>query len=282
MSLREYAAARNYGQDFLDLYVIPMGSAVWSTPPEKMLDFPARTLMHFWFNHGFLGMKNRHPWWTVVDGSRQYVHKMIQPFADRIRLRTAVQSVVREPDGSIIIHAEGHAPEVFDKVIFATHAPTTLQLLEAPTALESELLSAFKYQFNIATLHTDESFMPRTRKCWAAWNYQIHVDEQGVVHPVTHYWMNLLQGVSEKRNYFVSINGAEQIPEQHVIRRIPYEHPLFDQAAVSAQKRLRQLNQVAPAQNTYFCGAWFRYGFHEDGFMSAVDLCTDLLGKDPW
>ena len=281
MTLREYAEARGYGQDFLDLYIIPMGSAVWSTPPELMLEFPARTLMHFWFNHGFLGMKTRHPWWTVVDGSRQYVRKLIPPFQDRIRLNTPVQRIERH-EGKVLIHTAGQPAETYDKVILTTHAPTSLKMLAEPKALEQELLSPFKYQPNIATLHTDDRFMPRTRRCWASWNYHIEFDPQGTIQPSTHYWMNLLQGVSEKTNYFVSINAAEQIDPSKVIRRINYEHPLFDLQAVAAQKRLPELHQISPDQTTYFCGAWQRYGFHEDGFMSAVNLCRDLLGEEPW
>lgn len=281
MTLREYALARGYGQDFLDLYIIPMGSAVWSTPPDLMLDFPARTLMHFWFNHGFLGMETRHPWWTVVDGSRQYVCKLVAPFRDRIRLNTSVERIERH-DGTATVYAKGQEPEIFDKVILATHAPTSLKMLADPTALELELLPLFKYQANVATLHTDERFMPKTRKCWASWNYHIEFDSTGRIHPSTHYWMNLLQGVSDKRNYFVSINGEDAIDPAKVIRRISYEHPLFDVKATAAQQRLPELNRISKDQTTYYCGAWFRYGFHEDGFMSAVNLCRDLLGEEPW
>lgn len=281
MTLREYVAARGYGQDFLDFYVIPMGSAVWSTPPDLMLDFPARTLMHFWFNHGFLGMETRHPWWTVVDGSRQYVRKLIPPFQDRIRLKTPVERIERQ-NGKVILYTKDQAPETYDKVILATHAPTSLKMLADPTSLELELLPRFKYQANLATLHTDDRFMPRTKKCWAAWNYHIEFDKSGIIQPSTHYWMNLLQGVSKKTNYFVSINRAEAIDPAKVLRRISYEHPLFDVEATAAQKRLPELNRISPDQTTYYAGAWFRYGFHEDGFMSAVNLCRDLLGEDPW
>ncbi len=281
MSLRQYVDARGYGEDFLNLYIIPMGSAVWSTPPELMLDFPAITLMHFWFNHGFLGMSTRHPWWTVVDGSRQYVRKLVPPFRERIRLNTAVQRIERQ-DGKAIIHTQDQAPKTYDKVILATHAPTSLKMLAAPTELETKLLSCFNYQPNMATLHTDDRFMPKTRKCWASWNYHVEYDQSGVIQPSTHYWMNLLQGVSEKTNYFVSINGAESIDPAKVIKRIPYEHPLFDVQATAAQKRLPELHQISRDQTTYFCGAWQRYGFHEDGFMSAVNLCRDLLGEEPW
>lgn len=281
MTLREYAAARGYGRDFLDLHLIPMGAAVWSAPPEEMLDFPARTLMRFWFNHGFLGMDTRHPWWTVVDGSRQYVRKLIAPFRDRIRLNTPVQRVERR-DGKVLVHVEGQAAETYDKVILATHAPISLALLADPTPLESELLSRFRYQPNLATLHTDTRFMPRERRCWAAWNYRVEVGTDGALQPSTHYWMNRLQGVSDKTDYLVSINAPDDLDESRVIRRIPYEHPLFDLNAVHAQARLPELNRLGRDQTTYYCGAWFRYGFHKDGLLSAVNLCRDLLGEEPW
>lgn len=281
MTLREYAEARGYGPDFLDLYVIPMGSAVWSTPPDRMLEFPAKTLMRFWFNHGFLGMETRKPWWTVCDGSRSYVRKITPPFADRIRLNTEILRIERS-GSSVRVYPKDGPPETFDKVILAGHAPQSFSLLSDPTDLETELLKDFAYQPNLATLHTDASVMPKTRKCWASWNYRIRVGENGAIQPATHYWMNSLQGVSDKTDYFVSINAGDEIDEAKVLRRIPYEHPLFDLRAIDAQKRLPELNQISRDQTTYYCGAWFRYGFHEDGFMSAVNVCRDILGQEPW
>lgn len=281
MTLGDFARECGYGQDFLDLYIVPMGSAVWSTPPDRMLDFPARTLMHFWFNHGFLAMNTRRQWWTVCDGSRQYVRKIIPPFADRIRLNTPIAKIERR-DGQVVVQPREGAAQTFDKVILATHTPTSLRLLADATPLEQEILSPFQYQSNVATLHSDERFMPKTRRCWASWNYRIEHGEAGQVQPSTHYWMNQLQGVSEKVNYFVSINGEDAIDPGKVHRRIDYEHPLFDLAAINAQKRLPELRAASDSTNTLFCGAWTRYGFHEDGFMSAVDTCTHLLGGDPW
>jgi predicted NAD/FAD-binding protein len=209
------------------------------------------------------------------------VRKLVPPFRDRIRLNTPVERIERR-DGKALVYAKNHEVETFDKVILATHTPTTLKMLADPTPLEMEILPAFKYQPNIATLHTDDRFMPKTKKCWASWNYHIEFDKQGVIQPSTHYWMNLLQGVSEKTHYFVSINGEDAIDPAKVIKRINYEHPLFDVHAVAAQKRVVELNQISAEQTTYFCGAWTRYGFHEDGFMSAVNVCRDLLGEEPW
>ncbi len=281
MTLSEYAKLRGYGKDFLDLYIVPMGSAVWSTPPEQMLDFPAQTLMRFWHNHGFLGMKRRHQWWTVVNGSRAYVKKLIVPFSDRIRLDAPVERVERR-DGRVIVYPQGADSEVYDKVILASHADQALKMLGDPTTQEMELLSPFKYQANKTTLHTDDRFMPRTKRCWASWNYRLAPRADGGIQPSTHYWMNNLQGIEGDVNYFVSLNADEEIAPDKVLKRIHYEHPLFDLPAINAQKRLPELNRISPDQTTYFCGSYFRYGFHEDAFGSAVSLCRDLIGKEPW
>ena len=281
MTLGEYAKLRGYGKDFLDLYIVPMGSAVWSTPPELILEFPAQTLMRFWHNHGFLGMKCRHQWWTVVNGSRAYVKKLTAPFRDRIRLNAPVERVERR-DGTASVHPRGAAPEVYDKVILASHADQSLKMLGDPTILERELLSPFKYQANKTTLHTDDRFMPRTKRCWASWNYRLAPRSDGGIRPSTHYWMNNLQGLPDAVNYFVSLNADEEIAPDKVLRRIHYEHPLFDMPAIAAQKRLPELNRISPDQTTFFCGSYFRYGFHEDAFGSAVSLCRDLLGEEVW
>lgn len=281
MTLGEYVAARGYGDDFLNIYIIPMSSAVWSTPPELMLDFPALTLIRFWHNHGFLGLHTQHPWWTVTNGARSYVQKLTAPFRDSIRLGSPVAKVERLADGVRVTPRDSDA-ETFDKVIFASHADQTLRMIADPTDLERELLGCFKYQPNTATLHTDERMMPRTKRCWASWNYRIKPAAGGSVEPSTIYWMNSLQGVSDTTNYFVSINAADEIAPDRVLKRIEYEHPLFDMAAIDAQKRLPDLNRLARDQTTYFCGSYFRYGFHEDAFGSAVALCRDLLGEDPW
>ncbi len=281
MSLAEYVEDRGYGRDFLERYLIPMSSAVWSTPPEKMLAFPAVTLLRFWHNHGFLGLDTQHPWRTVVGGSREYVRRMIAPFRDRILTHTPVEGV-RRVTGGVEVTAAGRAPEMFDQVILATHAPQSLSLLVDATPLEREILSAFAYQPNEVTLHTSERFMPATRRCWASWNYRTEVDDSGKERPTTHYWMNSLQGVSERHNYFVSLNAANRVPEASRLRELDYEHPLFDLDAIGAQRRLPELTAAGLETGTHFCGAWTRYGFHEDGFLSAVTLCETLLEGDPW
>lgn len=282
MSLNEYVTQRGYGEDFLSLYLVPMSSAVWSTPPDKMLSFPAASLLRFFQNHGFLGLHAQHQWWTVDGGAREYVKRLTKPFADRIHTSDPVLRVDRR-DGRVHVVTEGGDAGDFDRVILATHGDQALRLLGRPTRQESELLSAFKYQANTATLHTDTSVMPKTRLAWASWNYDLDRSEEHGWLPATHYWMNSLQSVSRMEQYFVSINRPELIAPDRVLKTIDYEHPLFDRAAIAAQHDLPGLNAAAgETTRTYFAGSYFRYGFHEDAFSSAVDLSREILGGDPW
>ena len=280
-SLRDYVAERGYGNDMLHLYLVPMGSAVWSTPPEKMLDFPAMTLLRFWHNHGFLGLHTQHPWFTVADGAKSYVKKITAPFRERVAVKNAARRVVRTGGKARVTAQDGHTRE-FDKVVLACHADQALALLADPTETETRLLPHFQYQPNTATLHTDASFMPGTQRCWASWNYRIDAGAEGEVLPTTHYWMNSLQGVSRSRNYFVSLNAHDRIAPEKVLHRIEYEHPVFDLAAIQAQQELPQLNRILPSQTTYYAGAWFKYGFHEDGFTSALECARAITGEPIW
>ncbi|PBQ30832.1 NADP transhydrogenase subunit alpha [Sphingobacteriaceae bacterium] len=271
-SLRHFIKEFKFSEDMLWKYLVPMSSAVWSTPMDKMLDFPALTLIRFFKNHGFLGLNTQHQWYTLENGSESYKKILIAPFKDKIRINNAVVRVIRE-NGKATVHLKDGSYHEFDKVIFASHADQTLKLLDHPTPDEKRLLSAFKYQKNIATVHTDESVMPKTKKTWSSWNYRIE-NINGELLPTTIYWMNSLQGVSKKKNYFVSIGAfANSIAKEKLVKEIIYEHPLFDVPAVSAQKELSSLNDTGPL---YFCGSYFNYGFHEDAFASAVKLCEKL------
>ncbi|MEI6107371.1 MAG: FAD-dependent oxidoreductase [Opitutae bacterium] len=282
VTLGDYVQRRGYGKDFFGLYLVPMSSAVWSTPPEKMLEFPATTLLRFFHNHGFLGLDTQHQWWTVDGGAQEYVKRLTAPWRDRIRHNAKVVQVRREPAGVQITTADG-ATTRFDQAILACHGDEALRLLADPTPEETRLLSAFHYQANVATLHTDTTVMPRTALAWSAWNYAINRDAQGRLSPATHYWMNALQGVSDRENYFVSINGAEGIAPEKILQTLHYTHPLFSLEAVKAQAEIPQLNLAARNQTrTYFAGAWQRYGFHEDGLLSAYNLSKLLLDRDPW
>jgi predicted NAD/FAD-binding protein len=281
-TLGDYVKRRGYGDDFFHLYLVPMSSAVWSTPPELMLSFPAASLLRFFHNHGFLGLDTQHQWYTVDGGAKRYVEKITAPWADRLQLDRRVTSIARSPK-SVIVKLAGGLAYSFDRVILACHGDQSLRLLSDPTAEEQRLLQEFKYQPNVATLHTDVSVMPRTKLAWSSWNYEIARDARGGISAATHYWMNRLQGVSDRENYFVTINRPEAIDPAKVVKRIDYEHPLFSVGALRAQAEIPALNTAARGTTeTYFAGAWQRYGFHEDGLLSAHRLSELLLGRDPW
>ena len=280
-SLEEYVESRGYGEDFFQLYIIPMSSAIWSTPPGLMLKFPATTLLRFFHNHGFLGLKTQHQWLTPDGGSREYVKRLTETFKDRIRTQSTVQKVQRKENQVVVCTQDGQSDE-YDKVILASHADQSLEMLNCPEDEEKAVLSNFKYQHNVGTGHTDASSMPKNRLCWASWNYRIKQDEEGQLTPRTLYWMNKLQNVSDKVNYFVSINGEDEVKPDSIIKQVPFEHPLFDKAAVNAQPKLHELNRRSANQKVYFCGSYFKYGFHEDALNSAITLCETILKRPLW
>lgn len=280
-TVRQYVTEHGYGDDFLKLYLIPMSSAVWSTPPQLMLEFPATTLLRFFYNHGFLGLHTQHPWRTVTHGARTYAEKIKAPFRDKIRLNHRAVCVKRGAD-HVQVYTEDGSDERFDKIVLATHADQALALLAAPTEAENQCLAPFKYQTNIATLHTDAAVMPKTKRCWASWNYRLDATIQNAAAPSVHYWMNSLQNVSRRENYFVSLNCHERLAPSKVLRRIEYQHPLFNLAALEAQVELPTLNRLSPHQNTYFCGSYFKYGFHEDAFTSGLHCARDVAGRNFW
>ncbi|MBX9852063.1 MAG: FAD-dependent oxidoreductase [Cytophagaceae bacterium] len=276
-SLHDYVKEQGYGDDFIYKYLSPMTSALWSTPTDITMTFPAVSLVRFFKNHGFLGLNTQFQWLTVKNGSWQYRDKLIAPFKDKIHVNRAAVKAYRE-NGKVRIVASDGSERLFDKVIFACHADQALKILTDPTMKEKELLGKFKYQQNIATLHTDESVMPQTKKTWSAWNYRIDMIN-GILVPCTVYYMNKLQGISDKRNYFVSINDPGIIKEEKIIRKISYEHPIFNTDAMKAQGALPGLNENGIS---YFCGSYFKYGFHEDAFTSALETCRKLTGKKIW
>ena len=273
-TIGQYIQEGGFGEDMLWKYLVPMSSAVWSTPMQEMLDFPATTLIRFFHNHGFLGLHTQHQWYTLDKGSQSYREILIAPFRNKIHVNRKAVKISRA-GGKVTVHAADGTAEIFDRVIIACHGDQALALLEQPTIMEQELLSAFKYQYNKAVLHTDEGTMPKAKLAWSSWNYRIR-EEQGKPVPSTIYWMNRLQGVSEKRNYFVSVNPHQDLDPKKILKEIDYEHPLFDLAAINAQSALHDLNRYGPV---YFCGSYFKYGFHEDAFASAVQLCSHLSGK---
>ncbi len=274
LSMLDYCIKKGFDEDFIYKYLAPMSSALWSTPTDITLQFPAEALIKFFRNHGLLGLSTQYQWYTVHNGSWQYRDKLIAPFKDRIKLNTKVQWVEKVADK---IQVTTHTGEkfLFDKVIMAGHADQSLKALHYPSEMQQQLLSVFQYQKNIATLHTDDSVMPENKKVWSAWNYLIlKKDEQLVTSTI--YSMNKLQAVSEKMEYFVSINDPGLVDPKKVLKTIEYDHPIFTVDAYRAQTKLPLLNSE---DNIYFCGSYFRNGFHEDALLSAVRLCEELTGK---
>lgn len=269
LTMREFAAGHGLGQDFLDLYLVPMSSAVWSTDARDVLDFPAATLIRFFHNHGFLGVDTHHPWFTVDGGARTYLRKILT-VCGAPRLNAKVVRVEEKADAAEITLASGEKLS-FDRVVLASHADQSLAMLAEPDATQRRLLTPFRYQENHATLHTDGSVMPKKRRAWASWNYR--VEDDGAA---THYWMNALQGVSQKQNYFVSLNSEGRIPREKVLYETVYDHPIFTLDAIRAQEELPHLNAREPGQRIFFCGSYFKYGFHEDAYTSGLNLASLL------
>ena len=268
LPLGELLERGRYGRAFIEHYIVPMGAAIWSTDPESMLAFPARFFVRFLHNHGMLSVNDRPLWRTIRGGSARYVEKLTAPFRDRIRLDTPVEWIRRLP-GSVIVKARGHDPLRYDVAFLACHSDQALALLADPSVAEREVLGAIPYQRNEAVLHTDVGLLPKSRRAWAAWNYHVLPGQRGPV--ALTYNMNILQRLDAPTPFLVTLNRSGAIDPARVIKRIAYHHPLYTPASVAAQARPRELNGRLC---TYYCGAWWRNGFHEDGVVSALQAIS--------
>jgi predicted NAD/FAD-binding protein len=268
LPLGELLARGRYGRAFVDHYIVPMGAAIWSTDARSMLEFPARFFVRFLHHHGMLSIDERPVWRTVSGGSARYVERLVAPFRHRIRLATPVQSLRRIP-GGVIVTPRGVPAQRFDAVFLACHSDQALALLADATPAEREVLGAIPYQRNEAVLHTDARLLPKKRLAWAAWNYHVLPDRSGPV--ALTYHMNILQRLDAPLPLLVTLNRSDVIDPARVLRRITYHHPLFTPASVAAQGRQREINGV---RDTYFCGAYWRNGFHEDGVVSALEAVS--------
>ncbi len=272
LTLGDYLKKNHYPDSFIQNFIIPIGAAVWSTIPNLMMEMPAIFFIRFFENHGMLQIIDRPKWWVIKNGSKSYVEKIVNKFRDKIRLSTPVKNVKRI-NGKIVI-ASGEdkiIEENFDSVIFATHSNQSLKLLGEPTAHEKNILNAIPYQKNKALLHFDDSILPERKNAWSSWNYTLDRDEDKPVSLT--YNMNILQGLSTSRTYCVSLNSDDLIDKSKIIKNLDYEHPLFTLEGLKAQKRKHQISGV---NNTYYCGAYWRNGFHEDGVVSALDVCKSF------
>lgn len=274
LSLGDYVRQKQFGRAFLDQYLLPMTGAIWSTPPDQMLEFPAQTLLRFMFNHGLLGVRTHHQWRTVAGGSRQYRDKILAPFRKHLHCNRPVKSIHQGPDGVRVVDKSDTA-ERFDKVVVATHADTALRLLKEPTGLQRRLLNCFSYSDNDIKLHSDLSVMPKAKRAWAAWNYRLEAAEKGSC-ASTHYWMNKLQHIRKSFPVLVSLNDPGLVDDRLVHANFSFSHPTFTLDAIKAQQHLPELNQDA---DILFCGSYFRYGFHEDGLQSGYNAAKAVLGS---
>jgi predicted NAD/FAD-binding protein len=267
VEILSWLRARGYSRAFVEDHLLPMVGAIWSSSRRGAHGFPARFLVRFLENHGFLQVKDRPAWWTVRGGSRTYVRAILDGLRGEVRTRCPVASIRRDERG-VLLTPRGAAAERFDHVILACHADQALGLLEDPSPTERDLLSAFPYRASDVVLHDDDAVMPRLRRTWSSWNY--HLDDEGRDGASVTYWMNRLQRLAGRRQWFVTLNRGEAVPPERALRRLVYEHPVFTAAGMAAQARRGEL---LDHRATSYCGAYWRNGFHEDGVASALDVC---------
>ncbi len=274
MTIREFLADLGTGDWFRDYYLLPLSGAIWSTPTEDILDFPAQAMIEFFRNHALLSVTGQHQWYTVKGGSREYVSRLQAAMTRQgvdIRLGAATEAVRRTALGAEV-KAAGQDWEPFDEVVLATHSDDTLRLLQDATPLERAALGAVQYQPNHAVLHADCSLMPRRRACWSSWVYTEAKDKSAKSIDLT-YWMNSLQPIPQDDPLFVTLNSTRQIREELINDTVTFRHPVYTVEALEAQKLAREINGM---NRTWFCGAWMRNGFHEDGLSSAVDVAEAM------
>ena len=277
-SLGEYVKRCNFSKEFINDHLIPMSSAIWSCPKKEILNFPAKTLLTFFKNHQLINFIFRPKWRTVKGGSKQYVNKVIEKLSsdakNRLILNSKIKSVYCKND-KIEINFE-ESTEIFDKVIMATHPDQTIKLIKNLDEQSTDILRKFKYQKNIVYLHSDSSLMPKNKKTWSSWNY---ISSKSEEKSSLTYWMNLLQKINNSLNVFVSLNPYITPTKSLTYKKITYEHPIFNIETNEAQKKMIE---IQGKNNIFYVGAWLRYGFHEDGIMSAVNISSLLNIEIPW
>jgi predicted NAD/FAD-binding protein len=273
VSLGDLLDRGRWSSQFLNWYLVPMGSSIWSADPSTFLEMPAVTFARFFANHGLLEYGNQPDWRTVDGGSKRYVDAILQPLGSSVRLDDPVTKITRGED-EVEVHTV-HGPEHFDQIVVATHSDQALELLSDPTPVEREVLGTIAYQPNRATLHTDVSLLPANRKAWASWNYHRLPDQPGQA--TLTYRLRSLQGIESAEELLITLNRDDAIDPAKVLRTFDYAHPVYDVAAIAAQQRQEEINGV---QRTWFCGAYWGYGFHEDGVESARVVCRRLADED--
>lgn len=266
-TLYQYLKDKRYNKYFIEHFIIPMGDAIWSANPMQFEDFPARYFVEFFHNHGILRIRNQPQWLVVKGGSREYIKPLTQPYRDRIHLNSPVIKIHRYPDHVKVGTANG-GNETFDHVVVATHSNQALTMLADPTEAEADILGSIPYQDNEAILHKDASLLPFRKAAWASWNY--HIPKEALGRVAITYDMNILQSLGAKDEFCVTLNLSPAIEPDKIIEKMNYEHPLYAPKSLLARRRQDEITGV---NRTYFCGAYWGYGFHEDGVNSALAVC---------
>jgi len=269
-SLGDWLDEQHYSRPFIDRLIVPQAAAVWSADPLQMWGFPARFMVEFFDNHGMLGLRDRPQWQTVAGGSHRYVEALTQPLADRLRLSSPIREICRHDD-HVTVTPAGSESVRFDEVVIAAHSDQALAMLADADARERELLGAIPYQPNEAVLHTDVGMLPRRKRAWASWNYHLLATPTGK--PAVTYHMNRLQALRADRQFCVTLNHTAAIDEAKVISKITYAHPVYTREGHAAQARH---GEISGRNRTHFCGAYWRWGFHEDGVASAVRVASAM------
>lgn len=268
-TMSQFIGAQRYSTPFVEQYILPMMAAIWSAKPFDIQDFPARHFLRFFENHGLLNLRDRPQWRTVKGGSRSYVEPLTRPYHDRIRTASPVEAIRRDRDG-VAVTPRGGTAERFDQVVIAAHSDQALGMLQDPSEAERDILGAIGYQENEAILHKDASVLPRNRRAWASWNY--HIPEADEPRVALTYHMNTLQQLEAPGQICVTLNQDGMIDPGKIIKRITYHHPVFDTPAIEAQRRHGEISAIE--LRTHYCGAYWGYGFHEDGVNSALRVAS--------
>lgn len=273
-TLAEFLDRGSYGEEFRRRYLLPMGAAIWSSTPQQMMDFPFDFFARFFANHGLLSTYGQLQWRSIVGGSRTYVDALVEPFRDRIRLRTPVRRIVRRERGVDVVLHSGKV-EHFDEIVMAVHSDQALAMLDQPSAMERRVLGAIGYQRNEVALHTDASLLPRRRRARASWNY--HIPAEPLDRVLVTYDMSRLQGIRSPSPFCVTLNWTERIDPRCIVRVLEYSHPVFTPEAIRAQASWEAISGV---DRVHYCGAYWRNGFHEDGVVSGLAAAKALMERE--
>jgi len=274
LSLSQFLILNGYGVEFIENYLIPMGAAIWSASPDQMYKFPAGFFIRFFHNHGMLSVNERPVWHVIKGGSREYVKKLTATFNDKIHVNTGVKEITRHPD-KVTVRTMDDQVQDFDHLFIATHSDQALNLLSDPSCEEKAILGSIPYQNNEVVLHTDDTILPKRKLAWAAWNY--HISKNTNHRVALTYNMNILQNLQSDTQFCVTLNHSEHINPDKIIKRLNYDHPVFTPEGVIAQQRQYEINGV---NRTYYCGAYWRFGFHEDGVISALNALQHFEEKN--